>query len=340
MPLLLTRLGCTLSLAILLCAGSATADVPHIAPVQALVAMILGDLGKPDLLLGPGSSPHHHAMRPSEARALKDADIVVWIGPSLMPGLEKSVQIVATQAQILTLADVSGTTRHANRKMAVFGDVDKHDDHDHDKSHDDHGHDDHGDHAHRDHAHDDGHDHAHGPFDPHLWLDPANAALWLNAVEQTLSDADPDHAATYRNNAASALARITAATATARATLAPVRQMRFVVGHDAYEYFEAAFGLTPLGAITLSDDSAPSPARIAVLGDAIQDAGVTCVLVESGFKPGLIAALQADAALDVTVIDPLGAAPQAEILDTPEMISGIATKIANCLNNTGSVTKP
>ncbi|MEC8041367.1 MAG: zinc ABC transporter substrate-binding protein [Pseudomonadota bacterium] len=82
----------SLSSAALLTATTALADVPRvvtdIAPVHALVAQVMGDLGAPDLLVDPGSSPHSYAMRPSQARALEKADLVFWIGEPLTPWLE------------------------------------------------------------------------------------------------------------------------------------------------------------------------------------------------------------------------------------------------------------
>ena len=57
----------------------ASADVPQVAtdipPVHSLVSQVMGDLGTPKLIVPPGTSPHGYAMRPSEARALQNADV-------------------------------------------------------------------------------------------------------------------------------------------------------------------------------------------------------------------------------------------------------------------------
>ena len=70
---------------------AAQADVPRvatdIAPVHSLVAMVMEGVGTPDLIIPSGATPHSYAMRPSEARALAQADMVIWIGPALTPWL-------------------------------------------------------------------------------------------------------------------------------------------------------------------------------------------------------------------------------------------------------------
>jgi zinc transport system substrate-binding protein len=172
-----------LSLTAVLMGGTAMADVPRvavdIAPVHSLVARIMDGVGTPDLILPPGATPHEYNLRPSEAAALQEADIVVWMGEDLTPWLEDAVATLAGDASVMTLLEADGTTLLDFREGALFeahshdhGDHDHdhddehaHDDHDHD---DDHAHDDHDhDHDHEEHAHDDhdDHDHAHDDHD-------------------------------------------------------------------------------------------------------------------------------------------------------------------------------
>ena len=177
-------------------AGVARAEVPavvaDIPPVHSLVAVVMDGVGTPDLLVQPGASPHGYSMRPSEARALDQAQAVFWIGESLTPWLANSIEALAADAHVIELMEVAGTTELEFREGATFeahdhdhedhGDEDHahgaghddHDDHAHDEGHGDHddhahdaGHGDHDDHAHEaghgdhdDHAHDD-HDHDH-----------------------------------------------------------------------------------------------------------------------------------------------------------------------------------
>jgi zinc transport system substrate-binding protein len=302
-----------------LTAVPAAADVPRvaadIAPVHSLVAQVMGDLGEPALIVRPGASPHGYALRPSEAAAVQEADLVVWIGPRLAPWLDESMATLAPDAARLTLMEVPGTVLLETRAGATFerhshahdahdhdhDDHDDHDDHAHDHDHDDHAHDHDHDHAHDDHAHD------HGLVDAHLWLDPENAQIWLDAIAGALAAADPDNAATYAANAAAARERLDALTVELAAQTAPLADLPFIVFHDAYQYFENRFGLQAAGAISLSDATDPSAARVAELRDRVAELGAACVLAEPQFDPGIVAAI-ADGDTATGVIDPLGTA--------------------------------
>ncbi len=83
--------------------------VTDIAPVQSLVAMVMGDLGTPGLLLPKGADPHDFQLRPSQARALADADLVVWVGAPLSPWLDRAYSGIEAKASLLTLLDAPDT---------------------------------------------------------------------------------------------------------------------------------------------------------------------------------------------------------------------------------------
>jgi zinc transport system substrate-binding protein len=323
-------------------AGAARADVPQvavdIAPVHSLVAQVMGDLGSPELVLPPGASPHGYALRPSEARALQEADLVVWVGPGLTPWLSSALGSLAGDAAVVEAMEAEGVTLLDMRESAVFpghdhdhGDVhaeaDAHDhDHDHDRDHAEaHAHDD--DHA-EDHAHDD--DHEHGEHDPHVWLHPDNATAIVRAVAVALSEIDPDNAAVYGANAEAAAERIGALEAELSARLAPVQGLPFVVFHDGYQYFEAAFGLEAAGAISMSDARMPSAARLAEVRGRIEELGAACVAAEPQFDPGLVEAVAEGADVRTAVLDPLGMAlePGAELYGA--MMRDLASALVGC----------
>ncbi len=341
--------------------GTAHAEVPRvavdIAPLHALVAQVMGDLGAPGLVLPPGASPHGHALRPSEARTLQSADLVVWVGPGLTPWLERSIGTLAGDATILEAMAADGVELLDIRESAVFGahdhdhDHDLADDHDHDHANGqghDHAHEDAEAHAHEDaaaeaqshedaHGHHDEHaeaaghaDHDHGAHDPHIWLDPHNAAAIVRAVSAVLSEADPGNAGAYAANADAALARLDALEAELAATLAPVRDLPFVVFHDGYRYFEEAFGLRAAGAISMSDARMPSAARLSEVRDRVEELGAACVAAEPQFDPGLVEAVAAGADVRTAVLDPLGTslAPGPDLY--AEMMRDLAGALAGC----------
>ncbi|MGZ3217497.1 zinc ABC transporter substrate-binding protein [Paracoccus sp. T5] len=283
--------------AILWLAASPALAVPSVVadlvPTGALVQDVMGDLGDVRVLLPGGASAHHYQMRPSDAQALQSADLVFWMGPSLTPWLARATGNIDDEAQV-RLLELPGLT------LRGYAGAEDHDDHEA-ESHDDHGHDDQGheENAHGDHGHDHGHDshdeaaedhadHSHAGTDPHAWLDPDNAAVWLTAIAAALSREDPENAATYQANADAAAARIAALDATLGARLAPHAGQRFVVFHDAYGYFTDHFGLQPAVPVSLGDASTPSAARIGQVRSQIIKSGAVCAFPEYAHDPVLI----------------------------------------------------
>ncbi|WP_099827275.1 zinc ABC transporter substrate-binding protein [Oceaniglobus indicus] len=281
------------------------AVVADIAPVHSLVSQVMAGVGTPSLLIRPGASPHDYAMRPSDARALNAAQIVVWVGPELTPQLDTQIDTLAGGAVSVALLDQPGTLRLAVRDAPGFAPHD----------HDDHvGHD----------------DHDHGAIDPHAWLDPDNARVWLDAIAQALADADPDNADAYRANAADSAARIDALEDDIVTLTDPVRSGSHIVFHDAYQYFEHRFDLPAAGAISLSDASDPSPSRIAALRQRIAADDIRCALSEPQFNAGLVDAVFEGTDARSAVIDPLGSAltPGADLYG--DLLRGVARSFADC----------
>lgn len=290
--------------------GTALAEVPKvmtdIPPVQALVAQVMGDLGAPEILLAQGSDAHSYQLKPSQARALQEADLVVWVGPELTPWLDRAIAGAAPKGARLALLDAPGT------HLQPFGA---------------------GDEAHEgeeDHASDDGHDHA--GFDPHAWLNPGNAALWLSLIAAELAAADPEHGATYAANAEAAKAEIAALDTRLTATLAPVAQRPFVVMHDAYGYFAAHYGLQVAGAVAMGDAADPGAAHLAELRATLAADQVVCAFPEAQHDPR-----QIDQLLEGTTVkrggalDPSGSALPYGPGNYAALMQGLADTLAACL---------
>ena len=257
------------------------AEVPAIVadtPVTAsLVQQVLGDLGQPVLLLDKGADPHDFQLRPSQARALQDADLLIWVGPELTPWLDRAATQIAPQKQ-LSLLPASPVKRSYDAAAA----------HDHD-----------------DHS---AEDHDHAGLDPHAWLDPQNGAAWLDAIAARLAEADPDHAATYRANAEAAQTTLADRDAALTQLLAPAKGKPFVTFHDAYGYFTDHYGLTPAIAVTLGDATAPSAARIREVQDQITATGAVCAFPEATQPTRLIEDLTAGTNLRIgEALSPEGA---------------------------------
>ncbi len=84
------------------------AVVASIKPVHSLVAMVTRGVSFPYLLVGNNASPHDYALKPSDARALQEADVVFWIGPGLESALGRPLATLAGDAELVSLAEVNG----------------------------------------------------------------------------------------------------------------------------------------------------------------------------------------------------------------------------------------
>ncbi|MDA9329366.1 zinc ABC transporter substrate-binding protein [bacterium] len=316
----------TISTIMTLMSTSVMADVPNvaadIAPVHSLVSRVMEGVGAPKLVIKSGASPHDYRLRPSEAKALQDADLVFWMGEELTPWMNGALETLASKASITTLLDQEGVTLHDFRESALFEAHDHDEDNDH-KDHDDHDdHDDDNDHK----DHDD-----HGGHDPHAWLSPENAKLWLNIIASKLSVADPQNAASYFMNAAAGQAEMEEMIVEVNVMLKPVQGGKFVVFHDAYQYFENDFDFYASGAISLGDSSDPSPARIQKVQKRIRDEGIQCVLAEPQFNEGLVVTVMEGSEATASVIDPLGAELNTGPNLYTQLIKNMAKTLRDCL---------
>jgi zinc transport system substrate-binding protein len=152
----------------------------------------------------------------------------------------------------------------------------------------------------------------------------------LNVIAKNLSELDAENAQTYAANAAEGAAELAALTVRVQDQLADEHDLKFVVFHDAYHYFEARFDLNAMGAISLGDAAAPSPARISELQDMIKDQGVNCVLSEPQFNAGLVKTLLAGTSAHGGVIDPLGQGIEIGPDFYGNLIQGVADSFDAC----------
>ena len=321
--------GVTLSL-LPLCSWAASPNVvADIAPLHSIVSEVMNGVGEPVLLVQPEASPHSYSLRPSEAKALAEADVVFWIGEELTPWLANSLNNLAGSAQKIEMLELSATVKHGYREGATF---EAHA-HAHAKgAHDDEHHDEHDKHHHDHDKHHDGHDeHHHGDYDPHAWLDPVNAKRWANEIAQVLSATDSSNAETYKQNAEAFAESIDELTASLNERAARLEGIRFIVFHDAYQYFERRFDIPAAGAISISDASDPSPARIREIQALVSELGVTCAFTEPQYNPGLVDTVFEDSRVKtVGVMDPLGVDLEVGSGQYPQLIKKLMSSLEQC----------
>ena len=278
--------------------------VVSIAPLHSLVAAVSAGVTTPTLLVRGAGSPHGHTMRPSDARSLQEADLVIWIGPILEPFLDRALRDPIDRRRVITLLNEDTITVLPARTT---------------------------DHADDDHSHDDA---SGATADPHLWLDPANATAIVALTARTLAKIDPANKSIYRANAARLTQRLVALDAALSQSLAPIAAAPFVVLHDAYQYLEHAYPLHVAGIIAVSPDRKPGARRLRDIQGRIAATGARCVFAEPQFNRDVTTTVVAGTPARVATLDPLGATtpPGPDLYF--DMMRQLATALRRCLDET------
>ena len=291
-------------------ANAAPEVVVSIKPVHSLVAGVMRGVGEPWLMVPGAASPHMYQMRPSEAKKLRDADLIVWVGENMETFLARPLSNLGSGATVVTLHEAAGMGLLPNREGGIW--KEEVDAAVHEDEHDDHG-------------------HEHGEFDLHIWLDPGNAGRIVSVVAEALIRVDPANAGAYRRNEAATRKRIDAQVAALRKQLAPVRKRAFIVFHDGYRYFEHAFGLTGVGAVAIDPARPPGARRLAELRKALVARNVLCVFTEPQFEPDLVRTVVAGTRVRTAALDPIGVAARAGPDAWFEIMRGLGDAFDGCL---------
>lgn len=284
--------------------------VTSIKPIDDLVRAVMEGVGEPIRLIPPGSSPHTYALKPSERLALDKADVLFWIGPEVETALAKASKTLRPSARIITLStlpDIELLPARTGGDWERKRPAPKHDEHGHDE-------------------------HRHGgSFDGHLWLSPANASMIVRAASSILSAADPEHAPQYAANAEKTIRRLAALDDELERKLAPVADKPFIVFHDAYQYFEHAYGLRAIGSILVSPEAMASAGRVQMMREKIKQLGAVCVFSEPQFEPKLVQTLIEGTPARSGVLDPLGAQLPPGLTGYEQLLRQLADHLTACL---------
>ena len=313
--------------------------VTTIKPLHSLVSSVMKGIGEPSLIIEGTNNPHTFVFKPSHAKMIEEADIIFWIGEDLEAFMEKPLDSLAEESQVISFMALSSIEKLKFREKNIFDDHDGHEDeHEGHEDEDDHGHkdDDHDDdhdghedeHEGHDDDHNDAHAHAHGEFDAHIWLDPVNAKKMVLEIAHELSDLDPNNKVKYENNANATIKSLDELVDVNKKILS--KDISYVVFHDAYQYFEKRFGVIPAGALTLNPDVLPGAKQIADIQDVINDKGIKCIFSEPQYNPKIIETIGNDMKISTGVMDPLGANIDAGPSMYSDLINGIANSIKDC----------
>ena len=263
--------------------------VVSIKPIHSLVSYIMDGVGKPDVIVDGYNSPHNFSLKPSHAKMLENANLVIWTGKDLETFLKKPLNTIAKKAKNIEVMDLKGIKKLKFREKNIFEE-----------------HDDHKEEEHDDHKEKDNHEgHAHGDHDPHVWLDPVNAKIVIKEITKQLVQLDSKNSSVYKSNSKKALTEMDKLIKDIKKDLN--KDLRFVVFHDAYQYFENRFGIQVLGALTVNTDVMPGAEQLSEIREVIEHEKVNCLFSEPQFNPAIIKSIAKDTKIKTAVLDPLGA---------------------------------
>lgn len=230
-----------------------------------------GDLVSITTLVGPDGDAHVYEPRPDDVVAMSKADVVLVNGLHFEGFLARLVEASATKATVVELtkgvtplefkpefAEDEEGTAHAEAEAG------------HEEA------------AHAEAAHDEA-GHEHGNVDPHAFQSIANAKIYVANIADAFCAADAADCDTYRSNAAAYTARLSDMEAKVKETIAsiPAEKRVVITSHDAFGYFENAYGLIFRAPQGISTDSEASAADVAKLINQIRDEKAAAIFVEN-----------------------------------------------------------
>ncbi|MFU2328347.1 zinc ABC transporter substrate-binding protein [Pseudomonas sp. NFX98] len=287
--------------------GSAQAEVKvltSIKPLQLIAAAVQDGVAIPEVLLPPGASPHNYALRPSDVRKVQSVDLLYWIGPD-MEGFLPRVLNGRTLPSV-AVQDLPGL------KLRHFAE----DNHSHAEEADEHD-----------------HDHRPGSLDAHLWLSPINARVIATKMAADLSAADPANAPRYQSNLKAFDERLDALDLRLKKRLASVEGKPYFVFHEAFDYFEDAYGLKHAGVFSVAAEVQPGAQHVAAMRARLQEVGKTCVFSEPPLRPRLAETLVAGLPVKLAELDALGGYTPATAQGYEQVLEKLGNDLAGCLES-------
>ena len=274
---------CTLSLSLLTGCGTQPADtatddgrlrvLTSFYPMYDFACKIGGDCIDVTNMVPSGTEPHDWEPSTNDLKNLEKADVFIYNGADMEPWAD---DLLVSRSDTLHVVEAS-----ENVELRTTD----------------------GEHEHA-HEHE-GAGHHHGDFDPHVWLDPENAKIEMEAIRDALCAADPENSTVFQSNYEKYAAELDALDAEFREKLAPLPNRTIVVAHEAFGYLCDAYSLTQVGIEGLSPDSEPDPGRMAEVIDFVREHSISTIFFEELVSPKVAEAIASETGAQAKMLSPL-----------------------------------
>ena len=274
----------------------AAADYTVIATTSVfadLAQLALGDNVTIETIIPAGVDVHTFEPSPADAQKLASADLIVMNGLGLDEWALSLLEAAGkSEEDVLELAEGIDESN-----AWVYLEGEEHDEKEGEE-----------------HSEEEGEEHGHGGTDPHIWLDPKGAAIYVSRIAARVAAELPARAAEIEVARDAGLAEIAALDEELRVGFAAVdaSARKIVTFHDAFGYFARAYEIEIVGVAVEAPGQEPSAKEIAALIDAIKAAGVTSVFSEAQFPSKVLDQVAAETGatvLENLYSDALGDAP-------------------------------
>lgn len=299
-------------------AASATI-VTSVKPLGFIASSIANGITNTEVLVPAGASPHDYSLKPSDVQKLKSAEMLIWIGEDVDAFLDKSIDDLDYK-KVLTIKDIA-----AIEPFLLKG---EHHHHHHGEGDVHEGH----DHAHKGHEHK-GHEHAHEDLGVnwHVWYSPDISKAVAQRIAAKLLKQYPEKKDLIEKNVAEFNRTLDEQSAKIKTQLEGVKDKGFYVFHDAYGYFNNAYGLKQTGYFTINPLVAPGAKTLAKIKEEIAEHKVTCLFAEPQFTPKVIESLSKGTKVNVGRLDPMGDAVKLGANSYAAFLQFTADSYAQCL---------
>lgn len=130
-----------------------------------------------------------------------------------------------------------------------------------------------------------------GPYtgkpNPHAWMSPANAKVYVENIRRALVKVDPENQETYNTNAAAYTAKIDALDAPVREKLATIPEEKrwLVTSEGAFSYLCRDYGLRQLYLWPINADAQGTPQQVSHVIDQVRKNQIPVLFSESTISP-------------------------------------------------------
>ncbi|MGE5614597.1 MAG: metal ABC transporter substrate-binding protein [Bacillota bacterium] len=144
-----------------------------------------------------------------------------------------------------------------------------------------------------------------GEENPHVWVSVTNMIDYVGNIARRLSEADPENADLYRENARVYKAKLEKLREEMHKTLGNLRSRDIVTFHEAFPYFAKEFDLNVVAVVESGHDSEPTPRELAELIENIRKSGVKALFTEPQYSSGVVETIARETGAKVYTLDPV-----------------------------------